>query len=312
MPEIGVRFGTLVLSEDRAAEAWREVAFDPPFETGISAVIVLPMTQTYSGAETPGLRVRNVTRTSFEVRFDEILNLKEGGRYSSEGTHARETVGWVAYGIPQSVEFPADCRVGTLTLTKTRAANQWQDVSFASSFGESAPTIVVLPMTQTYKGPETPGLRICNVTKTGFDIRFDEVNILKAGGKYSSDGMHVPETVGWVAHTVKSWDKVKPHLLIEVGVLTLDKDRAANQWHLVNFSSPLAGDVPTPPVVIAMTQTYNCPETPGLRIRNVTKAGFEIRFDEVVILKDGGAYSSDGSHIPETVGWIAYASPTAE
>lgn len=41
MPEIGMQFGTLVLSEDRAAEAWKEVAFDPLFETEISIVIVL-------------------------------------------------------------------------------------------------------------------------------------------------------------------------------------------------------------------------------------------------------------------------------
>lgn len=208
MSEIGVRFGALVLSEDRVAEAWKEITFDPPFEAGISAIIVLPMTQTYSGAETPGLRVRNVTRSSFEIRFDEILNLKEGGRYSSEGAHARETVGWAAYGVPQSVEFPADCRVGTLTLTKTRAANQWQDVSFASSFGESAPTIVVLPMTQTYNGPETPGLRIRNVTKEGFEIRFDEVVILKDGRAYSSDGSHVPETVGWIAYASPTVEKL--------------------------------------------------------------------------------------------------------
>lgn len=87
-----VRVGLIdPLNEDRAANTWHRVTFDPPFDSG-KKVVVLPMTQTYGGLENPGLRLRNVTNTSFEIRFDEIFDLHDG-------SHVDDTVGWVAYGF---------------------------------------------------------------------------------------------------------------------------------------------------------------------------------------------------------------------
>ena len=86
------------LKADRAAGNWHKVNFDPPFGSD-RRVVVIPMTQTYKGPETPGLRIRNVTHLSFEIRFDEANILKERGRYASEGFHTDEVVGWVAYGF---------------------------------------------------------------------------------------------------------------------------------------------------------------------------------------------------------------------
>ena len=93
------RVGTInPLSADRAHNNWHKVHFDPPFGSD-KTVLVIPMTQTYNGPETPGLRIRNVTRDSFEMRFDEANILKSGGRYASDGDHVNEVVGWVAYGF---------------------------------------------------------------------------------------------------------------------------------------------------------------------------------------------------------------------
>ena len=97
----------------------------------------------------------------------------------------------------------------------------------------------------------------------------------------------------------------KPPFEQRVGIIDpLKADRAANTWHKVNFDPPFGSDKSV--VVIPMTQTYNGPETPGLRTRNVTHLSFEIRFDEANILKAGGRYASDGSHVDEVVGWVAY------
>ncbi|MGM3306076.1 hypothetical protein ACSQ6I_08860 [Anabaena sp. WFMT] len=80
----------------------------------------------------------------------------------------------------------------------------------------------------------------------------------------------------------------------------LDADRYRNTWHKVTFDLPFANNKKV--VVIPMTQTYNGNGTPGLRIKNVTPLGFEIRFDELIGIGD----ISDGSHLTEVVGWVAY------
>jgi hypothetical protein len=87
-----------------------------------------------------------------------------------------------------------------------------------------------------------------------------------------------------------------------VGIIDpLDSDRYRNTWQTVTFDVPFAQGKKV--VVIPMTQTYVGSQTPGLRLQNVTSSGFEIRFDEVV---GTAADLSDGNHIPETVGWVAY------
>ncbi|MER8044762.1 hypothetical protein [Streptomyces sp. NPDC094032] len=70
-------------------------------------------------------------------------------------------------------------------------------VTFPTPFPAGS-SVVVLPLTQTFNGPETPGIRVHDVTVTGFKIRFNELN----GGAFRSDGLHATETVGWLATTV--------------------------------------------------------------------------------------------------------------
>jgi hypothetical protein len=94
-----------------------------------------------------------------------------------------------------------ELRVGLIEPLKAdRKSNTWLTVKYDPPFG-SDKTVVVIPMTQTYNGPDTPGLRLRNVTPSSFEIRFDEVYISTAGGQYSADGLRVhPESVGWVAY----------------------------------------------------------------------------------------------------------------
>ena len=85
------------LRDDRASGSWLTVQFQPPFAENM-AVVVIPMTQTYKGGETPGLRIRNVTHASFQIRFDEaVIVTCPSGNCSADGNHVNETVGWVAY-----------------------------------------------------------------------------------------------------------------------------------------------------------------------------------------------------------------------
>lgn len=67
-------------------------------------------------------------------------------------------------------------------------------------------------------------------------------------------------------------------------------------------------DFPTPfpagseVIVHASVQTFNAPDTPGLRIHDVSETGFLIRFNELY----GAGTKSNGAHGLESVGWSAY------
>jgi hypothetical protein len=96
-------------------------------------------------------------------------------------------------------------QTGRLQLNSTRPTavtggdtSTFTQVIFPSPFPDNA-TVIVVPFVQTFNGPDTPGLRISDVTTTGFKIRMNE---LVSTGKALSDGTHTFETVGWIASTV--------------------------------------------------------------------------------------------------------------
>jgi hypothetical protein len=73
-------------------------------------------------------------------------------------------------------------------------------VTFPSPFPEGA-KVVVIPFVQTFNGPDTPGLRIADVSPTGFKVRMNE--LVAHGGQHAiSNGVHCAETIGWIAFAV--------------------------------------------------------------------------------------------------------------
>lgn len=71
-------------------------------------------------------------------------------------------------------------------------------VIFPAAFPDGS-SVIVIPFVQTFNGPDTPGLRIAEVTTVGFKIRINEIH---AAGKVTADGTHTAETIGWIATTV--------------------------------------------------------------------------------------------------------------
>lgn len=96
-------------------------------------------------------------------------------------------------------------QTGKLQLSSSNASevtggvtSTFTQVTFPSPFPNNA-TVIVVPFVQTFNGPDTPGLRIADVTPTGFKIRMNE---LVGTGRALSDGPHTSETIGWIASTV--------------------------------------------------------------------------------------------------------------
>ncbi|MGH3932997.1 MAG: lamin tail domain-containing protein [Pseudonocardiaceae bacterium] len=84
------------------------------------------------------------------------------------------------------------------TEVKGGQTSTFTSVTFATPFPQGS-EVAVIPMVQTFNGPDTPGIRITQVTTKGFLIRMNE---LVGNGKGLSDGKHNQETIGWLACTV--------------------------------------------------------------------------------------------------------------
>lgn len=84
---------------------WYRVTFPTPFVLG-STPVVMSQIQTRAGHDTPGLRMRRVDSTGFDVRMDEVILteadstiLGDLGRVEGNGLHGRpEILGWIAVG----------------------------------------------------------------------------------------------------------------------------------------------------------------------------------------------------------------------
>lgn len=94
-----VQTGILNLASTNAPEliggntsTFTQVTFPAPFPAG-STVIVTANVQTFNGAETPGVRIADVTEKGFRIRINELVG---GGKAISDGRHAEETIGWIA------------------------------------------------------------------------------------------------------------------------------------------------------------------------------------------------------------------------
>ncbi|MCX4672399.1 hypothetical protein OG453_38065 [Streptomyces sp. NBC_01381] len=75
--------------------------------------------------------------------------------------------------------------------------NTFTRVNFPTPFPAGS-DVIVQTTVQTFNGPETPGIRLHDVSVTGFLIRLNEIY----GGGVSADGKHTAETIGWTAYTV--------------------------------------------------------------------------------------------------------------
>ena len=100
-------------------------------------------------------------------------------------------------------------------------------------------------------------------------------------------------------------------LLVQTGQVSDFTASINTGWYDITFKTPFASGVV--PVVFAQIQTRNGKDTPGLRLRNVSNTGFQVRMDEVIQnnttsskIGDLGEINGNGDHPhAETLGWMA-------
>ena len=144
---------------------------------------VIHLTGTNAGGDQYTLRVVEVRDDGFKFVVDEWEYL--------DGPHpAVETIHWIA--IEAGEHQLPDGRL--IKAGYTSATDSTGDVTFASAFTGSPP--VVLTTTASNNDPTAVDSDPLNITANGFDVRLQE--------EEAQDGIHIAETVGWIAASLVS------------------------------------------------------------------------------------------------------------
>ncbi len=207
------------------------------------------------GSDNSHIDVRNVNRTSFEVRIEEDLQC--------DGIHVYENIAYLAI-------LPGIYRLGNGTLVaKYELVNhEWRKVEFPVKFNVK-PILIAIVMSENEA--DNAHIDIKDVNETGFYVRIEEDS--------SCDGVHTYEYVGYIA--------MEP-TLYKASDLTIiaGKTLTNHSWRMVYYPVILPED----PVLIAQIVTELGIQNCHIDIAQVTEVGFKVRVEEEVELDGWHVY----------------------
>ena len=257
-----LRFET---GELQVTSAWQPVAFDAPFRQPV----VIARATGLSDPDPGVIRVRNVTSTGFEVRFQEWDSL--------DGDHGAETVTYMAmeqgsFTLDNGTMIEAGCFPAT-------AVGTFAPVAFVEPM-QQVP--VVMTAIDTVNESDAVTTRLRNITALGFEIMMQEQEANPTG--------HAPETGCYIA-----WEPsvgTMDNMLYEV---TASGDEITHNPVNMTYSVQF----PRPPLLLAEMESTDGPDTAVLRVtaNSVTGATFLIQEERS---RDAELY-----HTTESGGMIA-------
>ncbi len=235
-------------------EAWYTITFSPSFP---SAPLFLAWMQTTNGGDTAGVRYRNLTATSAQVRIEEEQS------YDSETGHAYEAVAYFAFeeaGTLVDGNGETIGEVGTVNITE-----EWTTVNLTHTYEN--PVVIAQPLSNN--NTEPAHARVKNVTSSSFQIQVEEWAYL--------DGEHPSETVFYLvmeagAHTFPDGR------LVEAGTVSAGGRSSANDVY-VSVTYPQS--FTSTPAVLAQPQSLRA----VVAVSTVT--GFQDGQEVLIIQMDG-------------------------
>lgn len=250
-----------------ATEEWSALRL-----TGIPSTepVVLASVATFDGANTVGVRLRNVGSSGFELFLEEETSGDE------ETAHTTEEVGIFATGTGPLVDASGAVvgEAGTLDADQPDA-DTWRRVDLDHSYDDP----VVLMQVMSYNGNHPCHTRLRNVDGNGFEYRIEEWKYL--------DGRHDQERIGYVV-LEKGVHRIEGEIPIVVG-----DARVEQEFQTVSFPSGLRCD----PVFLTHCQTFNGSDPVVIRAREVKAHSAKVRLQE--------EEARGGRHHRETVGYVA-------
>ncbi len=247
---------------------WKTVNLEQTF----TDPIVVAKPASINGTDPGVVRLRNVTPSSFQIRFQEWDYLN--------GTHTAETVSFVvAERGHQPLPGGGEIEAGSVS-TRNTVPQAFVPVTFASPFSV---TPLVFSVVGTANGGDAVATRQRNVSASGFEVIMQE--------QESKTG-HIPETLYWIAWTPGS------------GTIDGSTPFAAGSRSNVRHTFAdvaFAGSFGAPPCLLADMQSFRGSDPASLRYKALTATGVKVQVDEEQ------SEDTEVSHTGEVVGYLALA-----
>lgn len=239
--------------------------------------VVLAQPLSFNGGHQSVVRITSVQPDRFTFFIDEAPN--------QDGPHTLENVSYVV--LEAGRWQLADGRLLEVDKTATAAnvgrtvTNSWQSVPLTASFS-SAP--VVFTQVQTSNDPAWVKTRQLASSTTSFRMALEE----DEGGATSP---HAQETVGWFAFQPGqgTWSGHD----YQVGRTS---NAVAHNW--INFPLGITVSDASELRFLASLATYDGPHPAGLRYRNLTASGVEVKVEEDTV------FDTETGHTTEEVSFL--------
>ena len=249
-------------------DQWKTVTLKRLYDEPVVIVGAL----SYNDSNPSVIRVRNVTRSSFQVRVQEWEYL--------DGYHGSEKVNYLVI-ESGSYELPGGSRVEAGRFG-ANAVGSFAAVQFKQPFN-TVP--VVMTTTTSVNEGDAVAMRLRNITTRTFDYRIQE--------QEANDQRHTPEEAGYIA-----WEPSAGSM----GGLVFEIGRTANSvthnFQALPFYEPFL----SPPVFLAGMQTFDGSDTAAVRWQKKKPAGVEIKVEEEQ------SEDAETNHIAEVIGYMVFKS----
>lgn len=261
-----VQAGTLTLTSSRAGGRWVTATFPRPFRRTPVVTVGAPS----ATASDPAVaRVRDVTRTGFQISLDEWDRV--------DGDHGFERLSYLA-------AEPGRHTVGGVTLEAgaVTATDAPRRVDYRGRFG-SVP--VVMTQVAGSRNPQPVITRTHGSFRGSFRVRLQERE-----ARRRADRVHGNETVHWMALSGRTG---------RVGARRLRVGRTAvavtHRWKTISLKDryPDGGFM-----AAAQTTTDRDPAAP--RYRRLTATRVQVR------LQEDRTHDREVGHGPERIGWVVF------
>lgn len=238
-----------------------------PLASGFPAApVVIAQVETVNNTVAVVSRVQSVTQTAFNLR----LQTQESNTAALNG----ESVGFVAISPGSGVIDGAPFLAG---FTGASVTQNWNTLTFGGTYRQS----LFFAQSQTNNGGDPFSIRRRNLTNTGVELFLQEEQ------SNGAEVNHVGENVGFLV-LGESIGEIRAKL--EVGSIS-QAQASSTAWTPVTFDQPYNN-----PVVVFGPISQGNADPVGIRVRNVTSAGFEFQLDEWDYL--------DGAHPADAVSYI--------
>ena len=144
---------------------------------------------------------------------------------------------------------------------RQRNSRQWHSVRLSKRFND--PVVIMGPVSNN--GADPAHARVRRVTRRGFEFRIEE---------FGKDGKHGNETLSYLV--VEKGIHRFGDTVIEAGTILTGADMANRDWSGVRLSNRWR----SAPVVLAQTQTVKGTDSVNVRIKGVTRRGFDVSLSE--------------------------------